>query len=238
MRPQDGSPPKMPDLTRLPPATARARSRATARSGAPATSTTSSFVAPSPSAAMARASSPHSAVSVACSFTKSAPSRAIARAPATPVGEHDHRVVGRHVAVDGDGVERVFAASASAACSTAGATVASVVMKQSIVASCGMDHPRALGDGRELDRACRRRPSRGTRAWCARSVVRIASARRNDVVAQRRDQRGHRGRDPVDRQPHADRARRRRQHRRPRRRPAPPRPPSPRRARRRRPRAR
>jgi hypothetical protein len=33
-------------------------------------------------------------------------------------------------------------ASVSAACSTAGVTVASVVMKHNIVAICGWDHPR------------------------------------------------------------------------------------------------
>ena len=67
-------------------------------------------------------------------------------------------------------------ASVSAACSTAGATVASVAMKHEHRRHLRVDHPRALGDRRELDRACRRRRSRGRRPWCVRSVVRIASA--------------------------------------------------------------
>ena len=146
IRPHDGSPPKMPDLTRLPPATARARSRAIgARRARPATSTTSSLVAPSPSAATARARSPHSAVSAACSFTKSVPSRSIAGAPDAPVGERDHRVVGRHVAVDGDGVERLVDRRRPAPPAAPPASpCASVAMKQSIVAICGWIIPEPL----------------------------------------------------------------------------------------------
>ena len=149
-----GSPPKMPDLTRLPPGDRAGQIARHARVGTPATSTTSSFVAPSPSAAMARASSRAQADQRRLELTKSAPPvRPISRAPERTVGERDHRVVGRHVAVDGDGVERLVDGLGRAPPAAPPARPGRVGRDEAEHRRhLRMNHPRALGDRRELDR--------------------------------------------------------------------------------------
>jgi len=66
-------------------------------------------------------------------------------------------------------------ASVSAACNTAGATVASVVMKQSIVAICGWIIPEPLAIAANFTALPPMSISRNA-AFVRRSVVRIASA--------------------------------------------------------------
>ena len=124
---------------------------------------------------MARARSLHSPTSVACSLTKAAPSRSIAGAPARPfasaitvslVDMSPSTVMVLNVS---------STASASAACSTAGATVASVVMKQSIVAIWGWIIPEPLAIAANLTALPPMSISRNA-TFVRRSVVRIASA--------------------------------------------------------------
>ena len=175
IRPQDGSPPKIPDFTRLPPATARARSRAISRSGTPATSTMNSLLAPSPSAAIALARSAHRLVSVASRVLKAALPGSIAGAPEAPLASamtvslvdmSPSTVMVLNVSSTAD---------TSARCSVSGATRASVVMKQSIVAICGwiIPDPLAMAAKRTV-----LPPSSSSRkaSLVRRSVVRIASA--------------------------------------------------------------
>ena len=83
-RPQFGSAPKMAALTRFDPATLFASSIATSSFGAPFTSTSSSFVAPSPSAAMSFASSLQTSVRAAANRSSSAPGSTSGWLPARP----------------------------------------------------------------------------------------------------------------------------------------------------------
>ena len=90
---------------------------------------------------MARARSLHRPTSVACSLAKLGPSRSIAGAPARPLAS---AITASLVDMSPSTVMVLkvsSTASASAACNTAGATVASVVMKQSIVAIWGGSSP-------------------------------------------------------------------------------------------------
>jgi len=97
----------MAALTRLEPATLFASSMAISSLGAPATSTSSSLVAPSPSAAMSFASSLHTSVSAAAKRSSSGPDRPPARCR-RGIGEREHHVVRAHVVVDGERVEAAF----------------------------------------------------------------------------------------------------------------------------------
>ena len=175
IRPHDGSPPKIPDFTRLPPATARARSRAISRSGTPATSTMNSLLAPSPSAAIALARSAQRLVSVASRVLKAALPGSIAGAPEAPLASamtvslvdmSPSTVMVLNVSSTAD---------TSARCSVSGATRASVVMKQSMVAIWGwiIPDPLAMAAKRTV-----LPPSSISRkaSLVRRSVVRIASA--------------------------------------------------------------
>ena len=176
------------------------------------TSTISSLVAPSPSAAIARASSLHSSVQRVAKRAKSGPFASTGRAARPPVGHRDHAVVGRHVPVDGDGVERVVDRRRQAASSTPGATMASVAMKQSMVAICGWIIPEPLADGDDRHRLAAQ-DHLARRLLVGRSVVRMASAAREGVrVAQGRHQCRHRRAHLLDRQSHPDAPRRRSQH--------------------------
>ena len=124
---------------------------------------------------MARARSAHIPVSVACSFTKSALSRAIAAAPERPLAS---TITASLVDMSPSTVMVLkvsSTASVSAACSTAGATVASVAMKHNIVAICGWIIPEPLAMAANFTA---RPPTLISRkaTLVVRSVVRIASA--------------------------------------------------------------
>ena len=153
MRPHDGSPPKIPDLTRLPPATARARSRASARSRSPSTSTTSSLLAPSPSAAMARARSAQISASAAREAIQVGAAPLDGPRARAPVGQRDHAVVGRHVAVDGDGVEAVLDGAGQRRLQHRGRDRRVGGDEAEHGRHLRVDHPRPLGDGDDLHRS-------------------------------------------------------------------------------------
>src|SRR5467141_4467913 len=85
IRPQFGSAPKMAALTRLEPAQALARSSATSSAGAPSTETSSSLVAPSPSAAISLAICWQSSSSAPEKASSADPGSAMGVFPALPV---------------------------------------------------------------------------------------------------------------------------------------------------------
>src|SRR5258708_2592518 len=90
MRPQLGSSPCSAALTRLEPTTARAAARASASLAAPVTSTWSSFEAPSPSAAILRARSVHTASSASANRSASADDASSVGAPDRPLASRKH----------------------------------------------------------------------------------------------------------------------------------------------------
>jgi hypothetical protein len=85
MRPQFGSAPKSAVFTSGEEAMARAHSAAISSSGAPVTSTSSMRVAPSPSAAMARAISPRRSLRAVSSRSRSGPGSDSRAFPARPL---------------------------------------------------------------------------------------------------------------------------------------------------------
>ena len=152
MRPQDGSPPKIPDLTRLPPATARARSRASVVIARP-------LDVDDQQLARALAVGGDRAREVVADLAQRRREALEIRALALdrprarpPVGERDHAVVGRHVAVDGDGVEAVLDGRRQRRLQHAGRDRRVRGDEAEHGRHLRVDHPRALADGDDLDR--------------------------------------------------------------------------------------
>ena len=176
MRPHDGSPPKMPDLTRLPPATARARSRATARSGTPGHVDHQQLGGPlavGGDRARQLAAEPDQRWPGAC--RRAMLPASIAGAPDAPFASAMTQSLVDMSPSTVMVLNVSSTAGPSAACSTSGPTRASVAMKQSIVAICGWIIPDPLAIAANLTTLPPRSISRKA-SLVRRSVVRIASA--------------------------------------------------------------
>ena len=143
-RPQLGSAPKSEAFTSGDWAMARATSRAASSLGAPATTTSQSLVAPSPSAAMARAISPSRSVRAASKRARSGDGSARRGLPARPLASTSTVSL---VDISPSTVSMLkvwWTARTSTSCSVLGATAASVVTMASVVASCGASIPEPL----------------------------------------------------------------------------------------------
>ncbi len=178
IRPQFGSAPNTAALTSGDDEMARAHSRAIASVGAPVTTTSIILVAPSPSAAIARAISPSRSVSAFSSTSRSAPGSEMRGFPARPFAS---RSTQSFVDISPSTLTMLsvfWTARPRISWSALGVTAASVVTTHTVVASCGASMPEPL---QIADRTAPLPPSVTSRAaiFGRVSVVMIASAARS-----------------------------------------------------------
>ena len=155
-----------------------AQSRAIASVGAPVTTTSIILVAPSPSVAIARASSPKRSVSAFSSTVRSGPGSEMRAFPASPFASARTQSF-VDISPSTETMLRVFStARPSASWSAFGVTAASVVTRHNVVASEGASIPEPL---QSAEMIAVLPPSVTSRAAILRrvSVVMIASAARS-----------------------------------------------------------
>jgi len=178
MRPQFGSAPNRADFTSGEDVIASAHSRAMASVGAPVTTTSIILVAPSPSAAMARAISPSRSPSAFSSTSRSGPGSEMRGFPARPLASAKTQSL-VDISPSTDTMLNVrWTARPSVSCRALGVTAASVVTTQSAVASCGASMPDPLQIAETITDLPPRVNSRAA-IFGRVSVVMIASAARS-----------------------------------------------------------
>src|SRR5205823_459882 len=143
----------MAALTRLEPATARARSSATSSLGAPLTRTSRSLVAPSPSAAISLASSSQTAESAAVKRSRSGPGSESGALAARPLASAKTTSFVLMSPSTVRALKLFFIAADRAPASAAGEMAQSVVTTAIIVASEGAGD--RFADGLHVDEALR-----------------------------------------------------------------------------------
>ena len=122
----------------------RATSRAEASDGAPVTTTSRSFVAPSPSEAMARVISRKRSVTAVSRISWSGPDSAMRAFPASPLASATSESL-VDMSPSTVSISNVrFTARPRISCSTLGVTETSVTTTQIMVASCGASIPEPL----------------------------------------------------------------------------------------------